>query len=165
MPWRRAWQPLSREFLPGESHAQGRLVGYSPWGHRESDTTEWLSTAKHSQESQNLWFVDSLSTLKVAEQSFSNSISLVTPLSPVLPERSHNSRDSVRLSGIFQDHLPVFFTSVTSAKPFWHVKFWSQDVIIFREYSSACSIWLCLRLGVCRRWKQPPRLQGEEFPA
>ena len=26
--------------LPGESHGQGILVGYGPWGHKESDTTE-----------------------------------------------------------------------------------------------------------------------------
>ena len=26
--------------LPGESHGQRSLVGYSPWGHNESDTTE-----------------------------------------------------------------------------------------------------------------------------
>ena len=31
-------------FLPGESHGQRSLVGYSPWGHKESDTTEGLST-------------------------------------------------------------------------------------------------------------------------
>ena len=24
-------------FLPGKSHGQGRLVGYSPWGHKDSD--------------------------------------------------------------------------------------------------------------------------------
>ena len=29
MPWRRAWQPTP-VFLPGESHGQRRLVGYSP---------------------------------------------------------------------------------------------------------------------------------------
>ena len=28
--------------LPGESHEQRSLVGYSPWGHKESDTTEQL---------------------------------------------------------------------------------------------------------------------------
>ena len=28
-------------------HAQKSLVGYSPWGHKESDMTEWLSTATH----------------------------------------------------------------------------------------------------------------------
>ena len=27
-------------FLPGESHGQRNLLGYSPWGHKESDTTE-----------------------------------------------------------------------------------------------------------------------------
>ena len=29
-PWRRAWQPIPI-FLPGESHGQRSLVGYSPW--------------------------------------------------------------------------------------------------------------------------------------
>ena len=28
-------------FLPGESHGQRSLMGYSPWGHKELDTTEW----------------------------------------------------------------------------------------------------------------------------
>ena len=30
-------------------HGQKRLAGYSSWGHKESDTTEWLSTALHTQ--------------------------------------------------------------------------------------------------------------------
>ena len=30
--------------LPGKFYGQRSLVGYSPWGHKESDTTEWLST-------------------------------------------------------------------------------------------------------------------------
>ena len=30
-------------FLPGESHGQRSLVGYSSWGHKELDTTEQLS--------------------------------------------------------------------------------------------------------------------------
>ena len=29
-------------FLPGESHGQRSLVGYSPWGHKELDMTERL---------------------------------------------------------------------------------------------------------------------------
>ena len=37
--WRRVWQPTS-VFLPGESHGQKSLVGYSPWGGKESDTAE-----------------------------------------------------------------------------------------------------------------------------
>ena len=30
-------------FLPGGSHGQRSLAGYSPWGHKESDTTEQLT--------------------------------------------------------------------------------------------------------------------------
>ena len=30
-------------FLPGESHGQRRLAGYSPWGPKESNTTEQLT--------------------------------------------------------------------------------------------------------------------------
>ena len=39
IPWRRAWQSTPG-FLPGESHEQRSLTGYSPWGSKESDTTE-----------------------------------------------------------------------------------------------------------------------------
>ena len=39
--WRRKWQPIS-VFLPGEYHGWRSLVGYSPQGHKESDTTERL---------------------------------------------------------------------------------------------------------------------------
>ena len=39
IPWRRKWQPTPA-FLPGKSHGQGSLVGYSPWSCKESDTTE-----------------------------------------------------------------------------------------------------------------------------
>ena len=38
---RRKWQPTP-VVLPGKSHGWRSLVGYSPWGHKESDTTEWL---------------------------------------------------------------------------------------------------------------------------
>ena len=51
IPWRRAWQP-TLAFLPGESHGQRSLAGYSLWGRKELDMTEHfplsitLSTAK-----------------------------------------------------------------------------------------------------------------------
>ena len=38
---RRQWQPTP-VLLPRKSHGQRSLVGYSPWGHEESDTTEQL---------------------------------------------------------------------------------------------------------------------------
>ena len=37
--WRRKWQ-FTLVFLPGECHGQRSLAGYSPWGHKESDTTK-----------------------------------------------------------------------------------------------------------------------------
>ena len=39
IPWSRKWQPAP-VFLPEKFHGQRSLVGYSPWGHKESDTTE-----------------------------------------------------------------------------------------------------------------------------
>jgi len=39
IPWRRVWQPTP-VFLPGESYGLRSLVGYSPWGCKESDTIE-----------------------------------------------------------------------------------------------------------------------------
>ena len=42
IPWRRnKWQPTP-VLLPGESHRLMSLAGYSPWGRKESDTTEQL---------------------------------------------------------------------------------------------------------------------------
>ena len=35
-------------FLPGKFHGQRSLVGYSPWGRKDSDTTEELSMQAHA---------------------------------------------------------------------------------------------------------------------
>ena len=45
--WSRKWQP-SPVFLPGNFHGQRTLASYSPWGHKESDMTEQLSTHTHN---------------------------------------------------------------------------------------------------------------------
>ena len=37
----RQWHPTP-VLLPGKSHGRRSLVGYSPWGRKESDMTEWL---------------------------------------------------------------------------------------------------------------------------
>ena len=47
IPCRRARQPTP-VFLPGESRGQSSLVGYSPWGHKDSDMTEQFNTAHDS---------------------------------------------------------------------------------------------------------------------
>ena len=38
IPWRKKWQPTP-VFLPGKAHGQRSLMDYSPWSHKESDTT------------------------------------------------------------------------------------------------------------------------------
>ena len=45
-PWRREWPPTPI-FMPGEFHGHRSLAGSSPWGHKESDTTERLNTAQN----------------------------------------------------------------------------------------------------------------------
>ena len=40
-PWKRKWQTTS-VLLPRESHSGRSLVGPSPWGHKELDTTDRL---------------------------------------------------------------------------------------------------------------------------
>ena len=39
--WRREWLPIP-VYLPGELYGERSLAGYSPWGQKESDTTERL---------------------------------------------------------------------------------------------------------------------------
>ena len=47
IPRRMAWQ-FPSVLLPGESPWTRNMQGYSPWGHKESDTTERLSIHQHS---------------------------------------------------------------------------------------------------------------------
>ena len=46
IPWRRERLPTP-VFWPGEFHGLRNLVGMSPWGHKESDTTEVLRKRVH----------------------------------------------------------------------------------------------------------------------
>ena len=45
--WRRGWRPLQSSCLEN-SHRQRRLMGYSPWSHKELNMTEWPSIAQHA---------------------------------------------------------------------------------------------------------------------
>ena len=40
--WRRKWHTIP-VFLPGKSHGQRGLAGYTPWGRKESDMSEQLN--------------------------------------------------------------------------------------------------------------------------
>ena len=59
IPRRRKWQPTT-VFLPGKTHGQMSLAGYSPWGRKESDTTErthtgWLRPSDTA-DTVSLWY-------------------------------------------------------------------------------------------------------------
>ena len=53
IPWRRKWQPTP-VFLPGKPHGQRSLGHCSPWGRKESDSTEHL-TLHTSEKYKPLW--------------------------------------------------------------------------------------------------------------
>ena len=78
IPRKRAWQPTP-VFLPGEFQGHRVLVGYSPWGHKESDTTqqftlslwevavachgkgtkEWVCLVPHQFDRSSHWYISS----------------------------------------------------------------------------------------------------------
>ena len=45
----RKWQPTPI-LLPGKFHGWNSLVGYRPWGHKESDMTKWLQFTKRKKQ-------------------------------------------------------------------------------------------------------------------
>ena len=73
IPWKRKSQPIP-VFLPREFHGQRSLAGYSPWGHKESDTTE---ATKHSTEHKGCPVMFLLLCLTLLSMTISRSIPLV----------------------------------------------------------------------------------------
>ena len=59
IPWRRAWQPTP-VLLPGESHGQRSLVGYSPGRHTESDMPELLTLSFYTHYCSTMGYEDEL---------------------------------------------------------------------------------------------------------
>ena len=64
IPRRRKWNP-TLVFLPGRSHGQRSLVGYSPWGPNELDTTELARAHTHTQRNINCTFFPQCTGLKM----------------------------------------------------------------------------------------------------
>ena len=54
--WRRKWLP-NPVFLPGESHGQRSLAGYSPLGSKELDMTEAIQNARKHLYTLDLWHI------------------------------------------------------------------------------------------------------------
>ena len=87
-PLRKTWQPTP-VVLPGESHGQRSLVGYSPWGHKELDITECLTV---SLSTHNLIEIRTMSSGSDDKESTCNAGDLgVTPGSGRSPGGGHGS--------------------------------------------------------------------------
>ena len=54
--WHHQFDGHEFEQAPGVGHGQGSLVYFSPWGHKESDTTEWLNSAEPNLQIRRSWF-------------------------------------------------------------------------------------------------------------
>ena len=105
-PWRTAWQPPP-VFIPGESHGQESLAGYSPQGQKESDTTEatWR-TCTHTHKEIKRKLVDMFSVFKCQNcGSFFNILACFCLFSSVQFSCSFVS-ESLRPHGLQHARLP-----------------------------------------------------------
>ena len=68
---RRKWQ-RTPVFLPEKFHGQRSLAVYSPWGHQESDTTEWLSTYNMELKRSGIHYLNKNMLRKIEESNHSN---------------------------------------------------------------------------------------------
>ena len=73
IPWRRKWQSTP-VLLPGKSHEQRSLVGYSPWGRKESDTTEQLHVHVSGEKSFLIWNQNFLHFVETSSEHDKNSL-------------------------------------------------------------------------------------------
>ena len=134
---RRQWHPTP-VLLPGEYHGWRSLVGYSPWGHEESDTTEWLH------------FHFSLSCIGEGNSN------------PLQCSCLENPRDGgawwAAVYGVAQSQTGL--KQLSSSSSIWYLSFWLTlfSVIIFISIHVAANgiisffLWLCnipLHVNIC----------------
>ena len=117
IPWRRAWQPTP-VFLPGESHGQRSVAGYSPWGRRESNTTKWLSSmpskCRWDISSSLFSFLDSDHPMNGLEEFWMN-ISAFCSLARALKQSASWTSAQQGCSCVYScGYLPVAFSETSS---------------------------------------------------
>ena len=122
IPWRRQWQPTP-VFLPGESHGQRSMVGYSPWG---SNSWTWLN--------------DFLFTWLVTDEVI---YSIWNDLEHIMFQisRSHNLLHSKLQCGV-QMHLDLSMQHSHTKKKkdkkiYWT---WFQAIIWQKSWSHLCTV-------------------------
>ena len=86
MHWRRKWQPTP-VLLPGESQGRQSLVGYSPWGHTELDTTE---ATQQQQQHRSLYFKETKNKQTIKDLNTLNMFYLMDIYYALNNQRVHN---------------------------------------------------------------------------
>ena len=120
IPWRRAWQP-TLVFLPGESHGQKSLAGYSPRGCRVG--YHWSGFHARMQ-GLPLWLSGKESTCQCKRHSFNPWVGTIPwrrkwqPTSTYLPGKSHGQRNPVGYSP--WGHKRVRQDLTTKQQHVWH---------------------------------------------
>ena len=101
-PWRRRWQPTP-VFLPGESHGQRSLGGYSPRGLKESDLTAFK---QHNNSTSQKFYVQ-FSSVTQSCLTLCDPMDSSTPGLPVHHQLSELAQTHVQLSqsGLHQSLL------------------------------------------------------------
>ena len=66
MSWRRNWQPTP-VFLPGKSHGQRNMAGYSPWDHKRAGHN-WVTKQQQWRLRPKIWELRSCMLLSMAKQ-------------------------------------------------------------------------------------------------
>ena len=100
IPWRRKWQhtPL---FMPGEFHGQRSLAGYSPWGCKELDTTEYTYTQNSVRNGLSWWLSGKESACQCGKCEFDPWVRKIPwrrkwqPTPVLLPGKFHGQRSLV----------------------------------------------------------------------
>ena len=120
MPWRRGQLPTP-VFCPGEFHG---LYMYSPWGRKESNTTEWLSLPSlHSPNVMCVWGVGRCRLSHINKQ-LSDTISRVSENSTQYWH--HPLGDNIRFHRLrAQSHeTPSCCLQMSAANPSCYLQYW-----------------------------------------
>ena len=97
----------TRVFLPEEYHGQRILVGYSLWGHKESDTTKWLSTPGIAITGVTAW--STVTGLGVQNESGQRQIEFCQENALVI------------VNTLFQQHKRRFYTRTSPDAKYWNL--------------------------------------------
>ena len=130
IPWRRKWQPIPA-FLPGKSHGQRRLAGYSVKGHKKTGLSDWGHTHRDLKIRKWSQHIETAET-KVEDNEMCSESSVKVPEPFPVPPRfvSHKGRVAYTCCSWFLSFAFLRdFTSLPTAHSYWCPP-WTLDVCV-----------------------------------